>query len=376
MSQNRDYAAIGYHPSLEGGQAFGTLQPAAEGVYFHHRDQELLFPRDGLVLRGGGASDDNSFLEHPNLPGWTVYTADASFRTDPNVQSLTGIDATLAKIARRRRRNRMLVAGLVLGLVALILGLFVFKSWAVRRIAEEIPHTWEIELGEASFSAITANAVLIQDAQLQQQLDSFAGQLTSALEDTRYPFRFHIVEDPSLNAFALPGGHVVIHSGALLKARRGEEILGLLAHEIAHVNRRHSLHAIVDEVSFSILLGALIGDAGALGSVIHATAPTLNQRAYSRDNERDADLTGMSYLIKAGIDPSGPIDLFRLIEREVPTGQAGELLAFASTHPATQERIATLERAVAAEPKRSYRDVSASFANLQQALKAHLEAAD
>lgn len=363
------YAAFGFHPSLADGRVSGTLQITGEGVWFRFDGRELLFPKFGLVVRAGGASNRITFVEHASLPDWSVYTSDPAFLADPNLQGLPGMEAAVGAIKRRRRGGWAALMAVALVLVALVVGLFLAKPWVVDRIADRVPPEWEIQLGDASFAAITASAKIIEDAELQQHLDAFAHELTAQIEGSRYPFRFHIVEDESLNAYALPGGNVVIHSATLLKAGRGEEVLGVVAHEIAHVNRRHSLHAIIDQVGFAVLLGALIGDASALGSVIHATAPTLNQKAFSRDNERDADQTGLTYLNDANIDPQGMIDFFLRIQKEGSAMSLNGLLNFASTHPSTDERIASLEQAIAAEPKRSHRDVSTSF----EALKARLQ---
>ncbi len=368
------YAAFGFHPSLMDGRVSGTLQVTGEGVWFRFDGRELLFPKFGLVVRAGGASDRITFVEHASLPEWSVYTSDPAFLADATLQSLPGMAGALGAIKRRRRGGWAILGGVALVLIALALGLFLAKPWMVGRIADQVPVEWEIELGDASYAAITANAKLLEDGELQQRLEAFAHELTAQIEGSRYPFRFHIVDEDSLNAYALPGGNVVIHSATLLEAGRGEEVLGVLAHELAHVNRRHSLHGIIDQVGFSILLGALFGNGSALGSVIHATAPTLNQRAFSRDNERDADLTGLTYLKQANIDPQGMVDFFLRIEKEGTANPLNGMLNFASTHPSTTERISTLEKAIAAEPKRTYRDVATRFDALKQRLQALLDA--
>jgi predicted Zn-dependent protease len=158
------------------------------------------------------------------------------------------------------------------------------------------------------------------------------------------------VEDTTLNAFAMPGGNVVIHSGLLLAADRSEEVAGVLAHEIAHVTQRHGFRSIISSLGLYQVLQLFIGDATGLLAVLANNSAFLIDRKFSRDFEREADNTGWEYLMRANIEPTGMIDFFKKVQIEekkqleqLHAQGADKVLSFISTHPGTDERISSLE---------------------------------
>ena len=154
---------------------------------------------------------------------------------------------------------------------------------------------------------------------------------------------FHLAERPDINAFAAPGGVVVVNSGLLKKAASAEEVAGVLAHEIAHVELRHSLRQIVRSAGLRVIFGALAGDYDALGG----WAAQLGELKFSRDAEREADRRGLERLAEARIDPAGMLRFFETLEKAEAGAPAAKVPAVLSTHPATKERIAWLREATA-----------------------------
>ena len=148
---------------------------------------------------------------------------------------------------------------------------------------------------------------------------------------------FHLVDKPDINAFAAPGGIVVVYAGLIDKSASAEELAGVLAHEIAHVELRHSLRQIVKSAGLRIILTGLSGDYAPLGG----WAAQLGELKFSRDAERAADARGLERLEEARIDPLGMLRFFEALAANTPSGPA-----LLSTHPATAERIAWLREAV------------------------------
>ena len=151
------------------------------------------------------------------------------------------------------------------------------------------------------------------------------GLLVAGIGDDRYPLKFHIVEDASLNAFAMPGGNVVLHTGLLLAADSPEEVAGVLAHEIAHVTRRHGIRNIVSSAGLYLVMQMLVGDVSGAVAILTDNSALLLDRKFSRDFEREADEAGWDYLIRSDIEPSGMIRFFERVRQEDQKAVGGEL---------------------------------------------------
>ena len=166
------------------------------------------------------------------------------------------------------------------------------------------------------------------------------------------------MRDPVLNAFAVPGGKVVLHSGLILAAESPEEIAGVLAHEIAHVTRQHSMRQLVSTLGLYLLAQAFLGDMQGLMAVLLDNGSYLLTLKFSRDHESDADEVGLGYMRAAGIDPQGMVEMFRKLQaahEEMNEEMSGEIEEatgaedlsmpdFLSTHPDTGERIEAMQK--------------------------------
>jgi predicted Zn-dependent protease len=195
-------------------------------------------------------------------------------------------------------------------------------------MAGKVPIKQEVALGDASFAAMKKQLQLRDDTQAATVLRELGARLTTG---SRYTYRFHLVQDKAINAFAMPGGIVVVHSGLLAATRTPEELAGVLAHEVQHVELRHSLRALLKQMGLSAVWALVSGDlAGAAGG---KAAQQMMGLKFSRDAEREADSAGFDALLRAGINPAGMPDFFATLDK---AGAAPpELL---STHPASDAR--------------------------------------
>jgi Zn-dependent protease with chaperone function len=219
-------------------------------------------------------------------------------------------------------------------LLALLLAHEQIADWIVDRI----PVTQEQKLGAQLFNSHKPGLKLVEGAPLAMVRETGA-RLT---QGSRYKFEFYVVDDKTVNAYAMPGGYIVMHSGLLALAGSADEVAGVLAHEVAHVERRHSLRGMIKSAGLYATASLVFGDFGSLAGV---GADLLNLK-FSRDNERDADSTGLTLLVKAGLEPSAMASFFRKM-----AAQGGGVPAFLSTHPASEDRFADIERAVKALPE-------------------------
>lgn len=163
----------------------------------------------------------------------------------------------------------------------------------------------------------------------------------------RLPWEFHVVDDRALNAFAIPGGHVYVHTGLIANANNASELAGVMAHEISHVVARHSTEQISRQYGLSILASLVLGqNPGVLSQIAAQIVAGGALARFSREAEREADDLGIRAMYEAGYDPRGMASMFRELQ-EQQRRQPGRVEQFFATHPTTEERIRASERRAA-----------------------------
>jgi beta-barrel assembly-enhancing protease len=138
-----------------------------------------------------------------------------------------------------------------------------------------------------------------------------------------------------VNAFALPGGHVVIYDGILKRMKEPDELAALLSHEVAHIQYKHSLKGISRNLAGYMFIALLFNDINGISTVLIENANTLNNLHYSRSLETEADLKALKTLERNNIDQHGMVRLFETLN----TKSDLSYLKILSTHPLTAERI-------------------------------------
>ncbi len=261
--------------------------------------------------------------------------------------------ARLAALAPRaaERKSRAATLGFRMAgmLAALLLALYLAWNPLLDVAVARIPPAWERSLGQSAATHLLAGRVEVTTGEAKRDLDALFARLVAKADAPECEFRLHLVRDDEVNAFALPGGTVVVHTALLSKSGRAEEVAGVLAHEIQHAKRRHGMRRIVGGLGAGALAAVLIGDVGSLGGLMQRAALELGLKSYDRDQEREADAGAVELLATAGIDPHPFANFFDRLHAE----GAGlpQALGWFSTHPASDERAATVralaERAAA-----------------------------
>jgi hypothetical protein len=244
--------------------------------------------------------------------------------------------------ANRRRGSRARAAGWIALMVFLLLPILLILVflWQADRIAraaaERISVEQEMNFGEQAFASMQGSLQLQDSGPAFDAVNSIGTRLT---EGSKYRYRFHVAENDAINAFAIPGGIVVVHTGLIKATTRPEELAGVLAHEVQHVEQRHSLQALVKDLGLRGLWMLVSGDIGS--GLVGQAALEITSLRFSRDAEAQADAKGFNELIEAGIDPSGMADFFTIMAK-----QEGAVTPppFLSTHPASTTREATLRK--------------------------------
>jgi predicted Zn-dependent protease len=170
--------------------------------------------------------------------------------------------------------------------------------------------------------------------------------LTASLAARPYKFQVIVVDEPEVNAFAAPGGTIVLYRGLLERIKSTEELAGVLAHEMQHILHRHSTRILLGNISLSLLFSVVMGEANSAMRIGREGASILGTLNYSRQYEEQADEEGIRLILAAGIDPKGMISFFEEIQKK--DRRAATIPAYFSTHPNLNSRIARL-KAIAQE---------------------------
>ena len=263
---------------------------------------------------------------------------------------------------RGRTKAARIIAGVAAVLVAGTALYFwlapVAADWAARRV----PASWEVALGKSAEPQLAPIGRQCTDTAALAGLRLVLDRLTSAQPPSRYDFRIVALRDPTVNAFAAPGGLIAMNAGLLREVLSPEELAGVVAHEIQHVNGRHSTRAILREAPMRLAIGALVGGTGA--ETAASAVGTLGAFSYRRDDELEADREGVRLLAASGVDASPMAEFIRRLEQNGPS--SSRLTNYLSTHPAPDQRAAKLRRLASLEraPTRPVMD-SVTFAAIK-----------
>ena len=232
-------------------------------------------------------------------------------------------------------------------------------SEATLSIAQERGVGWNI------MRQIRQSPNYLDDPEVVDYLNRIGYRLVAASNGARMDFSFFALRDPTINAFALPGGYVGVHSGLILAAQSESELASVLAHEISHVTQRHIARLLNQQQRAGItslaalalaILVARSNPQAAAGAIAAAQAQSISSRlAFTRDNEREADRVGVSLLDRAGFDPHAMPVFFDRLQRATRTYETGAP-TYMLTHPVTFERIADVQNRVSNIPYRQVPD--------------------
>ena len=215
------------------------------------------------------------------------------------------------------------------------------------------------------------------DVEVEDYLNRLGDRLVAAGAGAGLPFQFFGVSDPTLNAFAMPGGNIGVHTGLILAAQSESELAGVLSHEIAHVTQRHIARMVGKQSQTGMLMLAslLVAVLAAKSSAQVSQAAIMtgqaaglsSQLAYSRDFENEADRLGVQNLAAAGFDVRGMVSFFERLQKNARLYE-NNAPAYMRTHPLTGDRITEMEGRVAQMPYKQVPD-SLDFSLVRAKLK-------
>ncbi|MGH7835057.1 MAG: M48 family metalloprotease [Candidatus Binatia bacterium] len=262
-------------------------------------------------------------------------------------------------------------------LLAGFLSLLLLQSCAFYRpqekpAAQAYQEDEEVRIGRQFRREAKKHLKFVRNLEVERYIDRVGRKILSTLGPQPFDYQFFVVEDRQMNAFAVPGGFIYVHTGLIERMSSTDELAGVMAHEIVHIKARHMARMSgMDITSLLGLLGVFLGAAsggsgvqaaGALGQALALT----RQLSYSRQLEQEADTLGVKYMTQAGFDPMGAVKAMRTMDQE-RTLNPVDVPPYLMTHPLTQERIAGVETAI-----RSFHLERQSTPGPEQVRKIHL----
>lgn len=342
--------ALLFGPGLPSAGARGILSVSALGVEAAAGDVSVRASLEEVSLREIGFDERGLELTWTSRGDrWAVHVLDAeAARALLSTSALATTPSADALLNRTRRHTtaRSLGWSVVVGLMllpAVLLLLFVLSADRIAGwIAGTIPIEQEVRVGRQAFQGMRAQLTLKDTGAAYEAVNVIGARLTKG---SKYTYDFHVAEDTAVNAFALPGGVIVVNTGLIDLTTRPEELAGVLAHEVQHVELRHSVRGMVKSLGLRGLFAFATGDIG--GSLLGEAVVGMTGLKFSRDDESEADRLGLDSLIEADIDPSGMPTFFERMSkhtREAP-------VAFVSSHPSSANREAALRARLSATTK-------------------------
>jgi len=259
-----------------------------------------------------------------------------------SLEQETAIKKSYHQITRANPLKLVLGSVLAIGLVVYSYAYHI-SPFVGKKAVVLVPKEVETKVGEVMYDKMTS-FISVDEAKSAKLLEFFE----ACGFESDYPIRIDYATNDMVNAFAIPGGQIVVFEGILNEMESWEELAALLGHELAHVNQRHSFQQMARSVSSYLLLSVLTGDVAGASSVFLEQASQINEMANSRIHEKEADVVGLEYLKDNNIRPRAMKDLFkRLMDTsEVAEGELASTMEFLSTHPLSSKRIEYIQEII------------------------------
>ena len=308
----------------------------------------LDFPAASLKAELGKGDDERIYFSDSAQPGWQIYTDDYSILDQRVMPQISYLRERFSVAAGRQELNRRLkitawfvgVCGVIAWLCWMATGLMVDSL--VNRISPE----WEKQFGDVAMDELEQEITLIDDTNMVARLAALSAPLIRVMPGAVTNFTFHIADDADPNAFALPGGHIVVNTGLLKMVDRPEQLLGVLAHESAHVTRKHAFRTMISAAGPVLIFGVFLRGNSGLSRALSDGSTMIVLQGFSQEYETEADELGWKYLVDANIDPRGAIEAFRKLKADEDRilGKSQRMPQAFQSHPNLDKRIARLEK--------------------------------
>lgn len=321
----------------------GKIFIESRALVFRSDATTITIPIEQLVVELG--EDGGSiYFGNRESASLRIYTSDASILDARGFGQTGTVRNHLERVATRREiARRLRLTAYVFGFCAVLGWLGVCAThFMVRSLVARVPPEWEQEFGDEKIAELKSEGVLLDDSNRVARLTVLVAPLLRVVPGGTQ-FKFHIMASDVPNAFALPGGHIVVNSG-LLEIADNDELVGVIAHESAHITQKHHARKILSSAGPIIIFGTFLHGRNGLMNLAGRGSELMLTQGFSQEYETEADDVGWSYLVAANIDPRGMIGIFRKFKAGEAKEKQPDILPQAfQSHPALNKRIARLE---------------------------------
>ncbi|WP_150050128.1 M48 family metallopeptidase [Methylomonas rhizoryzae] len=260
--------------------------------------------------------------------------------------------ATLTQLAILQAKQRKSLKGethrvpVYLSLIAaFFVGGYFALQYSTPLLADLIPYQWEQKIGAFALENYRLGKKTVDDPAVIDAVNTIVNRINN-FDDADIEYQPAVVDADMINAFAFPGGYVVVTTGLIENADNPEQVAGVLAHELTHVIERHSMRKLLRHAGMGVLIGIVFGDVSALSQLIELSAQ-LDSLSFDRDQERSADEGAIKIMSAAGLSPKHLATFFeKLPKADALTGSIPQLF---QTHPLTDDRIERVAQATEPE---------------------------
>ncbi|MCZ6691000.1 MAG: M48 family metallopeptidase [Planctomycetota bacterium] len=335
--------------AIDGGRSGAEIELRSGAIQARTPEgQTFSIPFRACRLELGGASGRMIFC-HDESGGLTVFCEDRRFPTALELESggvlSDQLDRVRGKRRSERRRSRTVAIAVVVLLAGLLFGGYHAVVLAARAAIAALPISVDRQIGDKVMSTMDLGGPPISDDLVVSAIQSIVDRLKPHASVEGFDYRIQVVDAPILNAFALPGGSIVVYTGLLEAAEGPEQVAGVLAHEISHVTLRHGLKGVAQSLGVVLGVRTLLGDVEGLVALGAGLLSEGVISSHSRAQEAEADAEGVRMMLGAEIDPRALAGFFELLHAK--SGDTPGLIAWLSSHPQHEDRIAAIETQIA-----------------------------
>ena len=359
-----------FRESTDGGSG-ATIRRDREGQVADPLEGEpLTIPFFEMTVEMGGASGRMLFCYDRGRRN-TIYSDDPALVRELTSSAPDPLRLAMERLVQGHRRRRRIwfgVTAVLVGLAALLaLSLPSIMGWLARSAVAALPRSVDQTIGRHAVASMDLGGSRVDDPVINRAMQKILSRLGPVVPGgDGVTFRLQVISSSKVNAFALPGGEMVVFTGLLDKADSPGMVAGVLAHEMAHVTRRHGLQRMAQSVGIIGVLQLLLGDAGGLIALGKELLTLAAVNSYSQEQEDEADADAVSALHRAGLDPRAMAGFFVLLKKEGP--DIPDALSWLSTHPDNDARIAAINRRAAEKGALTKRPLDVDWKAVKQSL--------
>ena len=355
-----------FSEAIDGGRAGADIELTHDSVSANTRDGQWFSIRySDCTVDFGGFNNKMTFCRNADK-SVTIFTEDKKFPKSLAYAAGGLLDEQLEEKTKKlkgdRRSARYFSLGVLVVFLIGVVGLYYGVRAAGSAAVKAVPISVDKQIGTHSYASL-AMGDEVNDPIVVEAMEKIVERLKPHAAIEGLDFEIKVIHSDEINAFALPGGKMVIFTGLISEADMPEQVAGVLAHEMAHATLRHGLQRISQSLGLAAAVNLLLGDVQGivvLGSELFQLA-SIN--SYSRAQETAADVEGVRMLHEAGIDPLGLAQFFELLKEQgndLPDG-----LEWISTHPDHDARIISVRETVGELGPRKYAPIDIDWEAIQ-----------